>query len=429
MDENLVHDLLELAVGEPPPTAVDVALARRQGKRKLRWRRVYVPAVAPVAAAAAVVLIATGLPFGLGSGHAIVRRIVEPRTGQAFIAHPPTRFNLNVPYASFGWLPTGFSADTVLPGVGGAGVGGTQSAHAETLGAPSKQADGKTLSLLVNTAGSCRLTDAGAHELLTAPGRHQRPVSCEDGILGPTAIASRAPDVNGGLAVWDQRGDLIWEYGRDAWAELQPLTLLIEPHLDRHFDGWYNVPAKARSHYAPGHPAYHQSAATRALLVKVAASIHYGGTAAQVYGFTLGGVPADWRTAASPASFQAMDGLIADTGWQLGPASDQTALGISVIPAQDGYPCPFDSGQSEYVTVDGARAILRTIDQPYKHWQSLCVSNIDGLQLSITLDLNVPGTSDRPLPGSAIFSSALAVFRHLKLLGPNTADWTTTPLR
>jgi hypothetical protein len=83
------------------------------------------------------VLVVTVAPFGLVSGHALAGRKVEHQSNPAFVAHPPTRFNLAVPYASFGWLPAGFSASNVPPGIGGAGVGGAQSAQSETLGAPS----------------------------------------------------------------------------------------------------------------------------------------------------------------------------------------------------------------------------------------------------------------------------------------------------
>jgi hypothetical protein len=433
MDDSHLHDLLELAIGEPPPPTVNVALACSQGRRRLRWRRVVVPVAAPVAAAAAVALIVAGAPFNLGGGHvgpAAPEHKAGAHTNPALVAHPPTQFRLAVPYASFGWLPAGFSASTVLPGVGGEGTGGAQSAQNETLSAPSKQPDGKTLTLMVNAARACRVTNAGARAFIRVRDSKNPPaLDCSNGYgsLGP--LTGAAPAVNGQPAYWDEVGDLVWEYGRNAWAEIHPSLLLMEPHRDPHFDGWFNVAAKAPSARGPGHPAYRQSAATRALLLKIATSVHYGATTAQVYEFTLSDIPASWKSAAIPTGFQTMGGLIANTGWQLGPTSDQGGLGIAAIPAQDGYPCSFDPGQSQHVTIDGTPANLRTIDEPGKHWQSLCVNNIDGLQLWIILDLTLPGTNHTALPGGQEFGTVLSVFRHLKLLGPDPADWTTNPLR
>jgi hypothetical protein len=69
--------------------------------------------------------------------------------------------------------------------------------------------------------------------------------------------------------------------------------------------------------------------------------------------------------------------------------------------------------------------MLRTIDQPYKHWEELCAPDVRGLSVYITLDTNVPGTNDRPLPGGQIVGGVEKIFRHLRLLGPGVANWTT----
>jgi hypothetical protein len=436
LDETAVRDLLDLvASDDAPPSRVNVDLARRQGRRRRRLHRVYLPGAAPVAAAAAVGLIVS-LTAGLPGTQLPSRKPPAGRSERTAQITAPSRFSLFVPYASFGWLPPGFSADTVPPDLGGMGVGGTQSALVETVGAPSRQADGKDLSLQVNAAGSCKLTDAGGHGLTSTEARRyirQRAAQLHPLSLSCTylPLASAAPNVKGHPAFWDVRGDLIWEYGRDAWAELTPSTLLIEPHLDPHFDGWYNVAALARSAHGQGHPAYRQSAATRALLVKVADSVHYGGTTPQFYAFALSSVPAGWRSAVIPTSFQAADGRLVNTGWQVGPASDPSGLSISVTPAAWGgrYSCKFFSGQSRYVTADGARGLLRTIDEPGKHEQSLCIADVHGLSIFIDLDLRLPGTNDSALPGSKELHSALAVLSHLQLLGPSPARWTTSPLR
>jgi hypothetical protein len=427
-----LHDLLERAIGEPPPGTVNIATARSRGQRRRRWRRVYTPGLAAMAAAAAVALIAVGLPLAAGAGHAV--RGSAATAGGARVAHPPRRLSLSAPYASFGWLPAGFSAT----GPKVLGDPDDQSTLIESIWASNTQPDGKTLNLQVYAAGRCTLarreypTAVRQRDARIRPGdstdMRRLGLDCGDigGSWGP--LVTRAPSVSGRPAFWDQNGNLNWEYGPGAWAQLVPSTLLIEPHLDPAFDGWYNVPARPRSQYAAGHPAYQQSAATRGLLLKVAAATRYGGTTGQLYGFTLRDVPASWRAAAVPVSFAyAAGGRIVNTSWQAGPASDTQGLSISVGTATGGS-CKMFPGQSHYVTVDGVRAALRTIAMTGKHNQDLCVPDVDGLSVNIYLDLTVPGTNSTPLPDGTGFGSAVAVFDHLRLLGPNLAHWTTQPL-
>ena len=85
----------EIADGEPAPSQVDIQLARRRGRARLRWRRACVAGTS-VLAAVAVVILAMGVgPVRLGSG--------PPASGPA----APRQFNPLVPYLSFGWLPAG----------------------------------------------------------------------------------------------------------------------------------------------------------------------------------------------------------------------------------------------------------------------------------------------------------------------------------
>ena len=98
MIESQVRALFtEIADREPARSQVDIQLARRRGRARLRWRRACV-AGASVLAAAAVVVLAVGVgPVRLGSG---------PPAGRPAA---PRQFNPLVPYLSFGWLPAGNS--------------------------------------------------------------------------------------------------------------------------------------------------------------------------------------------------------------------------------------------------------------------------------------------------------------------------------
>jgi hypothetical protein len=55
--------------------------------------------------------------------------------------------------------------------------------------------------------------------------------------------------------------------------------------------------------------------------------------------------------------------------------------------------------------------------------QYLCSQDFRGLSMYISLDLNVPGTNDKPLPGASKVGGVFVVFQHLHLFGPDVADW------
>src|SRR6478672_1175194 len=87
----------EIAGGEPASPRVNIELARRRGRARLRWRRACV-AGGSVLAAAAVAALAVGVgPARPGPGPA------------AAAPAAPRQFSPLVPYASFGWLPAGES--------------------------------------------------------------------------------------------------------------------------------------------------------------------------------------------------------------------------------------------------------------------------------------------------------------------------------
>lgn len=406
-DETAVRDLLDLvATDQAPPSRVDVALARRRGRRQRRLRRVYLPGAAPVAAAAAVAVIA-GLTAGLSGTQAPAHR--PPASGPARSAPiaAPHRFSLLAPYAGFGWLPAGFS------------LGDQYDQSASELGvtATAPLSDGRALMLTVDAAGQCRLAGREVLTYLHIRYRFQHALSCGQPLTG------RAPDVNGVPAYWALDGSLVWEYGRNAWAMLSPMAngaICVHCAAYPRLKGWYYVLPKN------GHPAVPQSAAARRLLLKIASAVRFGTSPAVYYGFKLRGLPASWRPfrVGSLSSFTVIDGKLVNRGWSAGPAVDPTALGVAVWPAgTGGYRCNYYPGQTSYVTVAGVPMSLRTIDEPGKHIQYLCAQNFHGLGVFINLDLNSPGTNDRPLPDAATVGGVLAVFRHLHLFGPDVANW------
>jgi len=222
MIEDQVRALFNgIADGERSPSRVDVGLAHRRGRARLRWRRAGL-AGAPVLAAAAVaaVMLAVGAaPLRPGPGPA--------PTGPT----APRQFNPLVPYAAFGWLPPGYP---VL-------LGGSSRSLALQLAGPSLVR--RTWMLDVAAAGHCRLA-SGARKL-----------TCRSSPLNPGQtwrITAPAPAVHGHRAFWAHAGHvnqgyLVWQYARAGWA------VLTKNSPDRPSPAWRALAVKIADHvrYVP----------------------------------------------------------------------------------------------------------------------------------------------------------------------------------
>lgn len=400
MDETTLSTLLEELAADPAPAAaVDIAAARHRGRRRLRWRRAGL-AAAPLAAAAAAALIVTGtVPFPRG-GNGNAPAAARPAAALA-------------PSASFGWLPAGFS----LRRPSGLAIPDIWTPRSLTLNAWSPAA-GRVLTLKVTLLSSCHLSPR-------PPGTHFQ-LACAGGAGLPVTAA--APAVLGARAYWSVGGGLLWQYRPGVWAQLSPGTLMPSPGLPRtvaarrwhrSLAGWQSSPPMM------GYPATVQSAATRALLRTVAAHVSYGGGAV-LFPFRLTGLPASWR--ANVARLTAAGGRLLDTSLMLGPASNLGALTISATPTAGTLHSAcgmFRSGPSQSVTIGRAQGFQRIINQPGRQEQDLCLADYHGWSLKLYLRLNVSGSSQR-LPGAP--SGVLAVLHHLRLLGPDPARWTRSPL-
>ncbi len=103
MIEQQIRDLFaETAGREPPaPAQVDLHLARRQGRARLRWRRAIVAGGSLLAAAAVTALLVAVVPGRTGAG-----------PGPANPGPPaPSQFSPLITNLSFGWLPPGMSIE------------------------------------------------------------------------------------------------------------------------------------------------------------------------------------------------------------------------------------------------------------------------------------------------------------------------------
>jgi hypothetical protein len=412
LDTDLLSDLLHaVADSRAPVCGVSIDRARRAGGRQRAVRRLHLPWAAPIAAAAAVAVIAAvAVPL---SGHAQPRPPVRAAS-RPVLMRVPGEFSALSPIVTLGWLPSGFEAGGVAQLMGGGPT-------SQELRLQARGPGGQTLVLRVFAAGACRLGGP-----VRRPAPFVAPVSSVRWVryplsgncltqavpaagnqkkanLGGLPLVRRVAPVNGGPAYSEPGGGIYWEYGRNAWASLMSIRL--------------------------GRPLVRESPASGQLVRHIASRLQVSTAAVHpLYGFTLTGMPASWGTG-YPISMLMLDGRLAVAGFSFtGPAADPGQLSIGVWPAPAQYPCNFIAGQSSYITVDGVRSVLRNMISVGKHTENLCIPDVDGLSVGIGMDTWSEGTDPRPLPGWPSHG-VLAMFRHMHLLGPDVANWTTNPLR
>jgi hypothetical protein len=417
VDDNSVITLLASITDPPEPASrVSIAAALRRGRRR-RLLQVGASALAVVAVAAAVAVPrvilsgntgrsgASASPSGSGAGP-----VREP----AMPASAPATFDVLVPYATFGWLPAGYSEAAIpLSDVGLLNSGPTE------VDRTAAAANGATVSLSVYARAAC------------ATG------NWTSGSCPLPATSGKAPDVNGRPAFWIIGGyGIAWEYAPGAWAEVHLIVPFQSP-LTRNVDG------RQGRGTAPGgkgaaRPKVFGSAArkrtpapagTRHLILKIADAVKYAQHTPLVFDVKLArSLPAGWSL--QEMGFHVVDGRLLADGLDVGPAVDPTALGISATKPL-GYGCNYVDGQSHYVTKYGANWEYRILeDHLAKNVEMLCsMQPIDGLDVNIYLDMAPEEAGAAPLPGSYELGGAFGVYTKLDLLGLNPANWTTDPVR
>jgi hypothetical protein len=371
----------EVASGEPIPSRVDTQLAHHRGRVRLRWRRAGV-ATAPVLAAAAVVavIISVGaIPFRPSSG--------QPAAGAA----APRQFSPLDPFVSFGWLPAGNKL--VAGSTGGKRIG--------LVAGPKLHANSEW-SLTVYAAGQCHLTAAA------------RDLSCADPyLLGPdqAKITGRAPAVQGHRAFWSD-SLLVWQYGRGGWARLG-----------------LPYPNDIRARRTPA-----AFAAAQRDAVKIAGHTRFGvATAPLVFPAQLTGLPRQWHV--SSVYYLPADGVLRASMYALNADAAAGALAfdggltfqdnlpwIGIDPLTSPHnPCAFYPHRDGYVStrevINGYRVIVSSMPDGNYPSQQACAGSAQGLSVFIAERGPHPAISAASLFG-----------QHLRLLGPNPANWTSKPI-
>ena len=370
MDEASVRTLLgQLADTEPPPARVDLDAAIAAGRRGRRWRRMRGGVLALAVAGAVAVVVAALL----------VVPAQRPEHQAAGATVTPARFNVLVPYASFGWLPPGFKTGA---------AGGTMPASTPVGLLLVAVSHGAYIELSVNPAGTCHV--AG------------RTLPCS-AYNTTNPVQSRAPDVHGHPAYWLVGKHLAWEYAPGAWSVLD----------------WTDAKLSGAS-----------AGAQRTAMLRVAAGVRFGQSTPIKFPYWLSGLPTGWRVSEvgyTPLAGQPvvqtlrLDDYPGHVGNFIGADFDEVDV-FAAPAAHSAFSCPQGTGQ--HVTVDGATAVLENSTAQGRD-QQLCISDSHGLRVLVWLIAR----DNAPAPNPAGPQGVLAYARRLHLLGPDVAQWTANLLR
>ena len=373
MTESQVRALFnEIADGATGPSPVDPQAALRRGRARLRRRRACragVPVLAAVAVAAVILAMVAG-PFRPA-------RPVAPSPGPP----APRQFNPLIPNAAFGWLPAGQSVQQ----------GRVSPAEVSLLAGSAT--DPFAWSAYVYARGQCHLTGP-ARGLDCAP---RTPYATSLRFSAP------APAVHGRPAFWGGNV-LVWQYARGGWA-----GLLIPV---------YNLSALRRDKALLGQAR------------KIAAHLRMGATSPPiVFPAQLTGLTSQWQLhdvhfVAGAGVLQA-DSYMLTTGtsryvrhvgdqgiWTNAPYFD-----IHSAPAH-GTCDPHDpSSQNTSELLNGYHVVLKRSTASGYPKQEVCAAHADGLWADITEF------------GQHLTSNVTSLFRQLRLLGSDPANWTKHPIR
>jgi hypothetical protein len=382
MDEKALRAHFERVAGtNAPPSMVDVARARKAGRRRLRIRRAGVPATSFGVVIAVGALFAGGvLPAGPTSRPAAATHADKGRarkTEHASGPAAPASFDPLAIYATFGWLPAGFS------------VGSPPSAQTATQSfANVNGPNGQSIALTVFAAHQCsftgpfwsppkgtfQFTDGGKHKRYLRSRLYPGGLVCNWGpqpLPGPILPAGHLAGGQPAYLMLDDNGHptaLAWQYARDGWAVAQ-----------------WSGPRPAQ-------------------LREMAARVRYWSNLRVPFPFRLAGIPASWKVTGAGSYVEG--GKLTGYLLYLGPSQDPAGVTVLVEPSYSNG-CVNIGGKTQSVSFDGAAGVLRTADQ------LACFGSLHGMYVSVQSDQA---------------GGALGMLRHVHVLGPDPANWTTQPL-
>jgi hypothetical protein len=374
LEQSIARAFQQVADNEQPPTRISIRQALRDGRARLRRRRLVRAVGTPAVAAAVVVAIALPASISAGSHGATHQRAVVVPARPATSRH----FSPLALYASFGWLP---AKEPVVPGM--------RKDYAELnvwgqMQATSQDLNDRAWELRTYAVGRCERL---GNRIDCGLGKHN--CSC-----GANAyIQARAPAVDGRPAYW------AYDIGTRNWAGIRCLTWEYRP------GGWAYL-----SNFGEINPS-------KGLTVRVAGAVRFGGHQPSFkFAAQLRRLPGRWGMVL-PTNFYVTNGALLAGIYNI--TDGKTTLSIDLN---------FDSPKHNRCVgtnpvcrvINGYHVTLVTYPPETKRGQQrfeLWAADADNAFVMIG-----PGTRKH-------LGLMYSVFSHMKMLGSNPADWTTIPIR
>ncbi len=383
LEESVERAFQEMADQVQPHSRISIQQALREGRTRLRRRRLTRAVGAPlVAASAALAIGLTGaLPSSLIGGASKQTGGYGKVVGGAF---DPAQLVI-----AFGWLPKGTKV-----------LSGDTSPGEESLYAYGPYEEAWAVGLYARNVCHVKAATQKFTCLPSVRANTALPMSF------PAPITGHGPVINGHRSLWlDGRDSLAWQYSGDAWAVVQ--------HVN--------------------------SSTDVASVVRIAKAVEYRQPIPSKYGqhvpitfaarFTS--LPQGWRIIG--LQFNRDDGVYLTWDYQIArlhtispatPAGATMEPDIQITPANQSNQCapPRPGVSHREVTIHGYRFTL-TDQRIRQHgvvtsYLALCGNHVDGL---------LAGVSETTVGAHPGFTPA-KVMERMKLLGPVAANWVTNPL-
>jgi hypothetical protein len=337
---------------------------------------------APVAAAAAVTLV-IGLAVSVSNGLFGTQRPAGP----AHLPAAPRQFNPLIQNVSFGWLPAGQSLY----------AGGFLRTEVYLAAGSPHSLPGWFLN--VYARGRCHL--AGSPRGLTCS-------SPAGGDGGMTArFSERAPAVGGHRAFWAGTR-LVWQYARGGWAGLAtPLSQIQHANFS----------------------TLRHDTVTQREAIKIAGHLRFGAaTPPLAFPARLTGLPGQWRISyvyfvPDPGVLRAQSYVLTTRTSRFFPHVGDLGVWanapyVEIHPATRASTCtPHDpASKNTSETINGYRVVVKRMTIGGLPEQEVCAAHADGFWVDIEEF------------GPHLTIGVASVFKHLRLLSTNPANWTNNPI-
>jgi hypothetical protein len=395
LEKSIEQTFKKMADQDQPQSQISIQQAIRDGRARLRRRRLIGAAGTPAFAAVAALAIAVSGSSLLAGSHGAGPQSTSP--GSAATAR---HFSALAPYATFGWLPAKEPAARSQQ---------TDLAQMNTWGTidrTSEQLNNGPWALSVYIAGTCHRAgnQVDCPNGNPLPGQPNEPVHP----CGSDDAEVQAPPVNGRQAFWEHNVDQVTTVknglGQSSVSHMRCLTWEYAP------GGWASL-----SNYGQINP-------DKQLVVRIASKIRFGGRQPSFkFAAQFRNLPGKWRVV-PPATFYLMrrvghelrymgieHGALLAQDFAITDGATTVGVDVNVFPDRRLLCIAAKPGCR---VINGYHVSARKISSTQ---QMISAPDAGGLWVSL---------SGRPQDLGLLFR----LFAHMTMLGRNPAAWTTQPI-